>query len=191
RGDTIGRMVGTDSFWVRATLPISDLKRIRLPSKGDKGASAGIVIDTGGKEDSVREGTVVRLLSDLESTGRMARVLIEVSDPLNIGTGADSNDPLLLGSYVRVDIEAGHLSDVLTVPRSALREGNRLWVVGQDNRIRIVEPEILWTLPETVLVENQLQSSERLVVSELKSALPGMLVNPQPLEADQKATDKP
>ncbi len=96
-----------------------------------------------------------------------------------------------MGSYVRVDIEAGHLSDVLTVPRNALREGNRLWVVGQDNRIRIVEPEILWTLPETVLVENQLQSGERLVVSELKSALPGMLVNPQPLGADPKATDAP
>ncbi len=94
KGDTIGRMVGTDSFWVRATLPISDLKRIRLPSKGKEGASAEILIDTGGKEESVREGTVVRLLSDLESTGRMARVLVEVEDPLNIVTGAESSDPL-------------------------------------------------------------------------------------------------
>ena len=99
--------------------------------------------------------------------------------------------PLLLGSYVKVDIEAGNLAGVLTIPRSALREGNRLWLVGSDNLIRIAEPEILWTRPQTVLVPNILKEGERLVVSELKVALPGMEVDPQPLDAADGSANQP
>ncbi|MDF1860311.1 MAG: efflux RND transporter periplasmic adaptor subunit [Verrucomicrobiales bacterium] len=185
-GGMICRLVGTDSFWVRATLPISELKRIRLPEGNRDGAAAEIHLDTGNGETTLWTGTAVRLLTDLDDTGRMARLLIEVEDPLGLREDATSDTPLLLGSYVRVDMEAGSLTDVLTIPRSALREGNRLWLVGTDNRIRIAEPDILWTRPNTVLVPNDLKPGERLIVSELKSALPGMVVNPQPLEGQEK-----
>jgi RND family efflux transporter MFP subunit len=185
-GGMICRLVGTDSFWVRATLPVSELKRIRLPDGNRDGATAEVHLDTGNGEATPWTGTAVRLLTDLEDTGRMARLLIEVEDPLGLRDDTTSDTPLLLGSYVRVDIEAGSLTDVLTIPRAALREGNRLWLVGTDNRIRIAEPEILWTRPNTVLVPNDLKPGERLIVSELKSALPGMVVNPQPLEGREK-----
>jgi hypothetical protein len=88
-----------------------------------------------------------------------------------------------------VDIEAGQLDGVLSIPRSALHEGNRIWLVGEDKRLRIAEPEILWTRPETVLVPDVRKPGERLIVSELKAAPPGMLVNPQPLGGS--ASSKP
>ncbi|MCB1232416.1 MAG: HlyD family efflux transporter periplasmic adaptor subunit, partial [Verrucomicrobiae bacterium] len=151
-GSDICKLVGTDRFWVRATLPIADLKRIRLPQKGKPGAIAEIHLDTGNGHAEPLKGTVIRLLADLETTGRMARILVEVEDPLALKTDEGSpRTPLLLGSYVRVDVEAGRLTGVLTIPRDALREGNRLWLVGPDKRIRIAEPEILWTRRETVL----------------------------------------
>lgn len=183
-GKDICRLVGSDTFWVQATLPIADLKRIRLPDGKNPGATVDIHLDTGNGHLDPRTGVVVRLLSDLEPNSRMARVLVEVEDPLGLKSPAAAGRvPLLLGSYVRVDIEAGRLDDVLTIPRPALREGNRLWLVGDDNRIRIAEPEILWTRQETVLVPNVLRTGERLVVSELKAALPGMEVNPRLLDA--------
>ncbi|MDF1755002.1 MAG: efflux RND transporter periplasmic adaptor subunit [Verrucomicrobiales bacterium] len=184
-GSEICHLVGTDSFWVRVTLPAAELKRIRVPQGDRDGAVADILLDTGHGDPEIVHGKVVRLLADLEEDGRLARVLVEVEDPLQLKKSADGPKdatPLLLGSYVQVNIEAGRLTDVLTIPRSALREGNRLWLVGADKRIRIADPEILWTRPETVLVPNILKDGERLIVSELKSALPGMLVNPQPLK---------
>ena len=119
----------------------------------------------------------------------MARVLVEIADPLALSNspGTSGGSPLLLGSYVKVDIEAGRLMDVLTIPRSALREGGRLWLVGPDKKIRIAEAEVLWTRSETVLVRNLLKEGEQLIVSELKAALPGMAVNPQPLARPDSA----
>lgn len=184
-GGDICRLVGTDRFWVRVMLPMTDLKRIRLPQGDQLGAAAEVRLDTGDGAVPAWPGRVARLLADLETTGRMARVLVEVEDPLGLKNGGgDLPVPLLLGSYARVEIEAGRLMKVLTIPRAALREGNRLWLVGDDDRIRIVEPEILWTRPETVLVADVLRPGERLIVSELKSALPGMEVNPQPLDPE-------
>ncbi len=189
-GSDICRLVGTDSFWVRATLPMADLKRIRLPEGERPGAVADIHLDTGNGHVEPWKGSVVRLLADLETTGRMARILVEVEDPLDLKSAeGEGRTPLLLGSYVRVDIEAGRLTGVLSIPRSALREGNRLWLVGDDNRIRIAEPEILWTRRETVLVPDVLEPGERLIVSELKAALPNMLVNPQPLSDEGGTAD--
>ncbi|MCP5539773.1 MAG: HlyD family efflux transporter periplasmic adaptor subunit [Akkermansiaceae bacterium] len=192
-GGEICRLVGTDAFWVRATLPVADLNRIQLPQEDKPGSSAEIHLDTGNGKVEPWSGRVIRLLSDLEPTGRMARVLIEITDPLGLeeGDGPQRHTPLLLGSYVRVDIEAGRLEKILSIPRSALREGNRLWLVGPDNRLRIAEPEILWTRTETVLVPEVRQPGERLIVSELKSAPPGLLVDPQPLDGPGEAPTAP
>jgi len=187
-GNDICRLVGTDKFWVRTTLPMADLNRIQLPNGKHGGAGADIHLDTGNAKVEPWSGEVVRLLADLEMTGRMSRILVEVEDPLDLASenhdDVGRRTPLLLGSYVRVEIEAGRLEQVLSIPRAALREGNRLWLVGVDNRIRIAEPEILWTRPETVLVENILLEGERLIVSELKAALPEMEVDPQLLDQE-------
>lgn len=177
-GDQVATLAGTDSFWVRVTLPVTDLRHIRLPAGGDTGAPAQVIHETGDGHEVVWDGQVTRLLGDLESTGRMARVLVTIPDPLRLEeTGGGL--PLLLGSYVRVEIDAGRLEDVLEIPRAALREGDRIWLVGDDNLLRIRETEILWRRKDTVLIDNVLKPDEQLIVSDLKAALPGMELAPQ------------
>ncbi|MDF1814127.1 MAG: efflux RND transporter periplasmic adaptor subunit [Verrucomicrobiales bacterium] len=179
-GRDICRLVGTDSFWVEVALPMSDLKWIRLPGKGIPGADVDIYLDTGNGKMEPWTGKVARLRADLEEAGRMARALVEIKNPLDLhDSGEKRKTPLLLGSYVRAEIEAGRLTNVLSIPRVALREGNRLWLVGKDQKIRITEPEILWTREETVVIPNILKPGETLIVSDLKVALPGMEVRPQ------------
>jgi RND family efflux transporter MFP subunit len=178
-GNDIATLVGTDEFWVQAALPLGELKHIRLPGPDQTGATAKVFLDTGNGEPVSWTGRVVRLLSDLEPTGRMARVLVRVRDPLGLDS-APEKMPLLLGSYVRVEIEAGELQDVLVIPRAALREGDRIWVVNQHKELQIREVEILWTRQDNVLVGNAMKPGERLIVSGLRTALPGMKVDPQP-----------
>ena len=178
-GKDIGKLVGTDSFWIQTSVQLKDLERIQV--SGNPHADIGL--DTGTNRKPWN-GKVIRLLSDLETNSRMARILVEVEDPLGLKTPEEEHLPLLLGSYVRVDIEAGNLENVLKIPRAALREGNRIWLVKSDNRIRIAEPEILWTHEETIFISNILQNGERLIVSDLRSALPEMEVRPQLLESD-------
>jgi len=178
RGDEVCTLVGSDEFWVRATVPMGDLKWITLPKDGKPGSKVVVTADSGTLSASW-DGEVTRLLSDLDPNGRMARILIRVPDPLGMKQEDPEFVPLLLGSYVQVEIEAGVLDDVLAIPRNALRRDDRIWVVDKNHELQIREAEVLWTQQETVLVSNALEAGETLVVSDLRSALPGMKVEPQ------------
>lgn len=180
-GSEIATLVGTDEFWVQATLSVKDLQRIELPTDDHPGANATIQLHAGAAAPVTWRGTVIRLLSDLEPTGRMARVLIRVKDPLGLA-GDGSKVPLLLGSYVRAQIDAGTMENVLVIPRQALREGGRIWVVNENNELQIRDTELLWTLrgkQDSYVVSNVIQPGEQLVISGLRTALPGMKVSPQ------------
>ncbi|MFC7336550.1 efflux RND transporter periplasmic adaptor subunit [Haloferula chungangensis] len=175
-GTPLATLVGDDAFWVRTSIPLSELTAIKLPSSDQPGASAKVRVASSSGDDTSHDGKVVRLLGDLEEGGRLARVLVEVATPL------DNNkaQPLLLGSYVRVDIDAGNIDNALEIPRYALREGDRLWIVDSNNQLVVREPKILWRNEDTVLTSDVLEDGESLIVSDLLSPLPGMDLAPQP-----------
>ncbi len=180
---TICELVGTDEFWIQVTVPFSQLKWIRFPEGDELGAAAHVILDTGNGESTVWKGRVIRLLSDLDPLGRMARVVVSVKDPLGLSKNSDRKLPLLLGSYVEVKIDAGDLDDTLRIPREALREGNQIWVVGADRLLKIVQATVLWREKETLLISNSLEKTDELIVSDLRVALPEMKVAPQPSTA--------
>lgn len=182
-GSDICELVGTDEFWIQVTIPFSQLKWVHFPEDGRSGAEAQVILDTGDGESVAWKGWVIRLLSDLDPLGRMARLVVSVTDPLDLRRRSGSKLPLLLGSYVEVKIDAGDLEDTLTIPRSALREGNQIWVVGDDHLLKILPATVLWRETETVLISNNLEKGDQLIVSDLRVALPGMEVAPQPATA--------
>lgn len=182
-GSEICELVGTDEFWIEATIPYSDLKWIRFPKDGQPGVQARVLLDVGEGQVEQWNGEVTRLLSDLDPLARMARVIISVKDPLGLYGSSNSELPLLLGSFVEVRIDAGELENTITIPREALREGNKIWVVGNDKLLKIVDANVLWPEKDTLLISSDLQQGEELIVSDLRVALPGMEVDPQPSTA--------
>jgi RND family efflux transporter MFP subunit len=180
-GDATATLVGTDEFWVQVSLPTDKVSWVRLPTETQPGASAQVVLDIGGTEPTRYEGKVIQLLSDMEEVGRMARVLIRVEDPLGLRE-SNNSAPLLLGSYVRVEIDAGELDNVLVIDRPALREGNRIWVVDANNRLQIRNVNVRWRDEKTVTIDADLAPGEQLIVSDLRVALPDMAVQPQQVQ---------
>lgn len=182
-GSEICELVGTDEFWIQTKIPFSELKWVKFPQNGHAGVRARVLLDVGEDQVEQWEGEVTRLLSDLDPLGRMARVIISVKDPLGLYGKSNNTLPLLLGSYVEVKIDAGELKDTLTIPREALREGNKIWVVGPDKVLKVVDVQVLWSEKDTLLISSDLEKGDELIVSELRVALPGMKVDPQPSTA--------
>ena len=187
-GSHVCELVGSDEFWIEVTVPFSQLRWVRFPDANEPGAGARVVLDAGEDEAATWNGRVLRLLGDLDPLARMARLVVSVSDPLKLQARSDDNLPLLLGSYVKVEIDAGELENAIRIPRVALREGNRIWVVGDDRRLQILPATVLWREKETVLIANNLEDGQQLVVSDLRVALPGMEVDPQPAVTYSKQT---
>ena len=169
-------LVGTDEFWIQVTVPFSELKWIQFPQGDQPGAKARVILDTGDGATASWDGKVIRLLSDLDPLGRMARLIVAVSDPLGLGGQARSGLPLLLGSYVEVKIDAGQLDDSITIPRAALREGNQVWVATNEGQLKILSATLLWSEKDTFIIENVFEPGDELIVSDLRVAIPGMEV---------------
>jgi RND family efflux transporter MFP subunit len=170
--DALAELVGTDEYWIRVALPVDRLGWIRIPAnRFETGAPASVHY-----RGHRREGRVIRMLGDLESQGRMARILIAVSDPLGVNDKDPDRPPLLIGEYVRVEIKGVQLAGVYRIPRSALRDNSTIWLAGADGILRIAPVVTVWRDDRIVLVENHINPGDRLVVSDLAAAVDGMSV---------------
>lgn len=171
--EQLAELVGTDVYWVQASIPVDRLNWITIPRQS---AESGSRVRIFNRNENERSGTVTKLLGDLELEGRMARILIEVRDPLGLKAGGKTQLPLLIGEYVRIEIEGRQLDSVYRIPRAALRDNTRIWVASSDNRLKIRDVDILWRDAQTVLFRDGLESGDRLIVSELPTPVDGMPV---------------
>lgn len=174
-GAQMARLVGTDAFWVQVSVPVRELRWLKIPrTPGELGSVANVVHDTGDGAIE-RTGHIVRLLGDLDPVGRMARLVIEVPDPLGLKSGAQ---PLLLGAYVDVSFTGKALEDMLEAPRLALHEGDRLWFL-EDGKLAIRPVTVARRLRDTVLISAGLKPDEQIIVTRLSTPVPGMALRRQ------------
>lgn len=168
---TLAELVGTDLYWIQAILPVERLDWIAIPrNAGQKGAQARIRYNA----DYVVEGRVVRLLGDLTDGGRMAQLQIEVKDPLGLGAADMRRPPLLIGEYVRVEIDGRHLENVFAVSRNVLRDADTVWLLDADQKLEIRDVTPVWRDAEIVLLQDHLKAGDRLIVSDLPAPVAGM-----------------
>ncbi len=177
---SLATLVGTDQFWVRVSVPVSVLKRVSFPGgDGQQGSAAEVIFEPVNGTAVIRQGHVLRIMGDLDPEGRMARLLIVIDDPLNL-RGSDQvrrqEGRILLGSYLKVRINAGFFDDIYSIPRQAMREGDVIWVQDNEDKLQIRPVQIVWRRKDEVLVKIDLKQGDRLILSRLQSPLPGIAV---------------
>jgi multidrug efflux pump subunit AcrA (membrane-fusion protein) len=167
----VARIVGTDEYHVQVSVPVESLRTIRVATEEQPGSAARIVQHVG-QETIERHGEVIRQLPDLDPGGAMARILVSIEDPL--GKGSDL--PLLLGSFVHVEIAADPIADAIRVPRVALRSGRHVYVMNEKNLLEIRDVQIAWAEPDAVLITAGIRPRERIVTSRIPTPVPNMLL---------------
>ncbi|MFP4598761.1 MAG: efflux RND transporter periplasmic adaptor subunit [Persicimonas sp.] len=193
----VASLVGTDRFWVRASVPADKLDHLDIPRvNADAGSEVTIAAASG--DNSQLEGRVVRLLGELDPQGRMARVLIEVDDPFGLADdqspGADEprGIPLLLNSYVDATIHGATVEDLIEVPRQAIHDGDRVYIFTDEQTLEVRQVSVVWSRPDTVVVDQGLATGERIITSPLPMALEGMKLRAQgqPDATAEEASDE-
>lgn len=171
----IAAMVGTDRYWVDAKISTEDLPFIFIPGLNSEMGSEVKVVHNAEPLLIEYTGKIIRLLGDMSTSGRQVRVLVEVEDPLGLKREQNGeNYPLFLGTFVNVHIKGKTVNDVYSVPRVALREGNRVWVRNKDGRLEIHDVTIVRKRKEDVLVSAGLEEGMQIVTSLLSTPLPGI-----------------
>lgn len=121
--------------------------------------------------------------------------LFRVNNPETIGTNGKTKR-LTRGMFVAISIEAQPDQQLFTVPESAIRPGNRVWL-DFENRLRIVPVNIVSRSNEDIVIELKL-SPQRLesvkmasvIVSPISDPIEGLAVSNIPLAITQQANQE-
>ena len=169
-------LAGTDAFWVRAAVRTDELDQLRVPGLHGAALGSRALVRLDRENDDVLAGRIVRLLGDLDTAGRMARVLVEVADPLALESGAGSagrRGLLLLDSYVDLMLEGATVRDLFELPREWLHEGRNLRMYS-EGRLELRPVEVAWRFEDSVCIDSGLHEGEMVVTSRLATPIEGM-----------------
>lgn len=171
----VATLVGTDSFWVEVSIPEEQLKWVHVPrEESEVGSTVRIYNPSSWGSDTYRKGQVVQLLPTLEIQGRMARLLIEVEDPMSLREANENQPKVLIGSFVRVSIEGKVVENAMKLTRDHLHNGNTVWVYEADGTLGIREVDIIFRDQDTVFIKGAISEKDELVVSSLTTPIAGM-----------------
>lgn len=176
-GQSLGRVFSTDTVEIRLPLTDSQLAELNLPMGFMADAFNAPVVQFSaqvGNTEHTWGGRIVRTHASVDQQTRLIYAVAEVEDPY--GQGADSGIPLAVGMFVHADIAGVNSQSAMVLPRLALRNANKVYVINDQNRLEIRTVEVLSTSEETVLVSNGLAVGDKVVTSTIPAAVDGMEV---------------
>ena len=166
-GTVMYTLAGADRFQIEVEVPASQLPMLNTPRAKVR------IRGSQWPQGKFREGRFVRVIPVLEEQGRLARVLVELDDPLGID---DPSQPqLLLNDLARVEITGRADGQQVRIPLTALQDDNAVWVV-RDGKIHIQPVQVSHLDDEFAVLESGLRGGETLVVTRLTSVTENMPV---------------
>lgn len=174
-GKSVATLVNTNLYWIEVSVPVNQLKWIDFPvSQAAPDTAAKIFYETAWGSDIYRIGTIKQIKPGIETMGRMARLIVEVTDPLSLRPENRNKPALMLDSRVTARISGTPIQNAVKLPRTALREGNYAWVLAANGTLDIRPVTIAARTPEYVLVTDGLQAGMRLITSDIPTPVEGM-----------------
>ena len=173
---TIATIVDVDKYKVEALVPQD---RLSLFSRG--GMSNADAFISSNYSNQIWQGKVFGTTGTITSKSRMAGVIILVPDPLGLKIKGGLQQ-LLLDDHVNIKIRGPILENVFSLPRSAVRDQNRVWVYNSGIlEIRKIKP--LWKEESVVYVKIGIKTGDRVITSDLPVAVNGLALQMEPGES--------
>ncbi len=184
-GDELARLVGLDTYWVAATVPLAHLRWLRFPQEGGEGSPVQVRNRTAWAPGESRDGTLFRLVGNLEEDTRMARVLVTVDDPLARREANAGEPPLMLGAWVEAVLQGKPLRDVVRLDRNYLRQDDTVWLM-RDGELAIEPVRVAMRDAKFAYITDGLEGGEQVVTTNLATVSEGA-----PLRLSSEQGDRP
>ncbi len=190
RGGSIGRVFSTDSVEIR--IPMSDLQISELglglgQIPADRQKIAARVKTRFGNTEHLWPGYLKSIDASVDNETRLLFGTIVVEKPFDQSAG--QGIPLAPGLFVDVELDAAEKVAGVSVPRRALRRGNQIYVV-ENNELKFRQVEALFTSSEVAVLSVESNASilpgQKVVISPVPGAFDGMSV-----EVDGEVVEAP
>ena len=175
-GQQLAEFYAIDTAEIRVPLTEAQLTFLDI-SRIDESMSISADINYTVESETLQlKGFMTRTEGLLDSLTKVLYAVIEIPDPYALQN--DSVVPLRLGSFVEVSISGRKLDDIFVLPRRALRAGNKVWVVDENNILLSRDVKLLPLRKEEIYVYEGLADQEKVVVGGMVDPIEGKVVIP-------------
>lgn len=172
-GQALGKLVGVEHYWVEAAVPVSNLRWIDFSEDRETpGMEVRVRNRAAWPENTFREGSVHRLIGELEDQTRLARVLLTVSDPLSHEPQSTGLPPLMIGSFVEARIDGKPIRDAVRIDRDYVRKDDTIWI-NEDGLLRIRELEVVFRDDKFAYIQSGLSIDDQVITTNLATVFDG------------------
>ena len=179
-GSILGSAFSTEKVLIPLPLTDTELSYLGLPlgyeSKGYFDGPKVIFRSFISREYIEWNGRITRTSGSIDSQTRLVYAYAEVINPY------DESPPLAIGTYVDAEIEGNFISGGFVIPNAAIKNGNEIYLIDNDNKLRIEKIEVLGTENEDVIIFGDIDENDMIVVSTLNTGYEGMELTPMKLE---------
>ena len=174
RGSRLARLYAIDAAEVR--LPIKDDElaflniSLRDGSAWEKRPSVSLSAEFAGAVQRWT-GEIVRTEGELDPKTRMIQLVASVADPYRAGT-----TPLPVGLFVDAVITGGVQPNIVRLPRGAMVSPSEVYIVDSSERLVRRTVNVLRSQGDFVYINDGLLRGDRVCLSRLATAMPGMKV---------------
>jgi multidrug efflux system membrane fusion protein len=193
-GIKLGRVFAVDYAEVRLPVQTDELAfldaefvgldRRTESEEAEEGALVRLTGRLGGRE-LAWQARLVRAEAAIDEQTRMLHVVARIDDPYLLETVADEAQglapelapqrvPLPVGLFVTAEIEGRSVSDVFVLPLMALRDGDRVFIRDEENRLRVREVSVIRRDRDHVVIDGGLEAGDHIVISPLRVYTEGM-----------------
>tara|TARA_B100000497_G_C7669841_1_gene404196 strand:+ start:454 stop:1623 length:1170 start_codon:yes stop_codon:yes gene_type:complete len=175
KGRAVATLYDTERLEVR--LPLADAQLAYLdPEFANTGIASAdpipvtLTANFGGRQQSWA-AQLLRSEGDISTASRFLYVIAEVSQSTN-----ENGVRLPVGLFVNAAIQGRTVDDLVSIPRTALRSGNNVMVIDENNRLQFREVQIFRLSEAHALISGGLNTGERISISALQFVVEGMPV---------------
>jgi RND family efflux transporter MFP subunit len=181
-GSRLGVTFAVDIAEVRLPLTDNDLAFIDLPGAAEikmSGAADGplVVLSAVQKGRPMSwDAQIIRTEGVVDEKNRVTYAVARIVDPYKLSGAGRNESPLPMGTFVAADIEGSTVSNVIRVPRTALRGNSQLMFVDADNRLRIRNVDVVRADAEYAYLSGGINPGDRISTTAIESPINGMKV---------------
>lgn len=187
-GVQLAKTFAVDYAEIRLPIKQHDIAFIDLP-KINQTMSANIAVDISLRlagETLHWPSTISRYEGEVNLQSRVHYLIAHVEDPYNLFGKVEHGEELRAGTFVNAQIQGKKVENIITLPREVLRGAKSLHLLTTDNKLEVIDIEILRADKNNIYTSSTIDASKRVITTKLSAAVNGMSLRVHGEETQQK-----